>query len=304
MDAEIKALNTRFDDELLRRKRENTSLVQSFQGIPLPSIIEISESGVCNRKCSFCPRSAPSFVERNEFISPELVNRLAEQLSALNYSGLILFSGFVEPLLDKRICDHLFTLREQLPDCRLEMVTNGDPLTVVNFNKLAASGLDTLLVSCYDGPHQITQITNMLEYSNFPRNKVVFRSRWAGADENFNISLSNRGGMMQDAEFSIKPLQKPWGKPCFYPANTFFIDYQGDVLMCAHDWGKKAVAGNLFDEEFMEIWTGLNFSSWRKSLLAGNRQISPCDVCNVDGTRMGDAHAKAWGDYYAKKGLT
>ena len=36
---------------------------------PLPTEIEISESGVCNRKCSFCPRSDPSFVERKEFIT-------------------------------------------------------------------------------------------------------------------------------------------------------------------------------------------------------------------------------------------
>ena len=26
-------------------------------GVPLPAIIEISNSGVCNRECSFCPRS-------------------------------------------------------------------------------------------------------------------------------------------------------------------------------------------------------------------------------------------------------
>ena len=27
--------------------------------LPLPTEIEISESGTCNRKCSFCPRSGP-----------------------------------------------------------------------------------------------------------------------------------------------------------------------------------------------------------------------------------------------------
>ena len=37
-------------------------------GTPLPSIIEISNSGVCNRKCSFCPRSDPNYDHVNEFI--------------------------------------------------------------------------------------------------------------------------------------------------------------------------------------------------------------------------------------------
>ena len=31
---------------------------------PLPTEIEISESGTCNRSCSFCPRSAPGFVDK------------------------------------------------------------------------------------------------------------------------------------------------------------------------------------------------------------------------------------------------
>ena len=37
--------------------------------LPLPTEIEISESGTCNRKCSFCPRSASNFIDKKEFIS-------------------------------------------------------------------------------------------------------------------------------------------------------------------------------------------------------------------------------------------
>ena len=41
------------------------------EGVPVPSIIEISNSGVCNRECSFCPRSDPSFEDKKEFIDAE-----------------------------------------------------------------------------------------------------------------------------------------------------------------------------------------------------------------------------------------
>ena len=37
------------------------------KGIPMPSIIEISNSGICNRKCSFCPRSDPNYNHAHEF---------------------------------------------------------------------------------------------------------------------------------------------------------------------------------------------------------------------------------------------
>jgi radical SAM protein with 4Fe4S-binding SPASM domain len=300
-DADAIALNTNFDDPLLERKKSLNSAVHLYKDIPLPSIVEISESGTCNRVCSFCPRSASDFDDRKEFIKEHLVSKLAQELAEVSYTGLILFSGFVEPLLDVNIASHISALKIKNPQCRIEMVTNGDPITINNLNRIYDAGLDTLLVSCYDGEHQIEEISSKISRSKMPENFIVFRKRWVGANENFGISLSNRGGMMSKAAFSIESLDQPWDHPCYYPANTFFLDYTGDVLMCAHDWGKKAVVGDLNTESFYEIWTGRKFSNLRKNLLIGNRSFNPCNVCNVEGTRMGIEHAKAWEDYYNKK---
>ena len=49
--------------------------------------------------------------------------------------------------------------------------------------------------------------------------------------------------MMENAEFQIKKLENTLKKPCYYPSYTF-LDYNGDVLMCPHDWGKR-ILGNL-----------------------------------------------------------
>ena len=48
--------------------------------LPLPTEIEISESGTCNRKCSFCPRSDPNFEDKKEFISNFLHKKLCNEL--------------------------------------------------------------------------------------------------------------------------------------------------------------------------------------------------------------------------------
>ena len=48
-------------------------------------------------------------------------------------------------------------------------------------------------------------------------------------------------------------LEKKLDHPCYYPSYTFFMDYNGDVLMCAHDWGKKRILGNLKKKSFLEI---------------------------------------------------
>ena len=119
--------------------------------MPLPSEVEISESGICNRKCSFCPRSDPDFKDVNEFIKPNLHSKLIDQLKEYDYSGVVRYSGFVEPLLDKNIYNLINEVRTKLPNARREIVTNGDVLNGKRLKKLFDSGLSTILISVYDG---------------------------------------------------------------------------------------------------------------------------------------------------------
>ena len=59
-----------FDPQINVKKKLVNEKFQYLPGtkIPLPSEVEISESGTCNRKCSFCPRSDPNYVDIKEFI--------------------------------------------------------------------------------------------------------------------------------------------------------------------------------------------------------------------------------------------
>ena len=101
------------------------SKVQNIQftedGRPLPAIVEISESGTCNRTCSFCPRSDPDWKDIKEFISDEMVDKLCNELAEFDYHGLIIISGFVEPLLDKNIYNIIKKFRTALPKSNLPL---------------------------------------------------------------------------------------------------------------------------------------------------------------------------------------
>ena len=103
MNKKIKFLDPNISDK--KKTVQNRIQLYEYNGknFPLPTEIEISESGTCNRKCSFCPRSAPDFEDKKEFISEDLIIKVAKELNNLNYSGVIRFSGFVEPMLDKNI---------------------------------------------------------------------------------------------------------------------------------------------------------------------------------------------------------
>ena len=259
--------------------------------LPLPTEIEISESGTCNRSCSFCPRSAPDFDDKKEFITNDLHEKLCKELKKLNYKGTIRYSGFVEPLLDKNIYNLINMVKKFIPDCNVEMVTNGDPLNLKRLKKLFENGLNRILVSAYDGKEDADKLEDLCKKANLSNEQYIVRHRYYSEDQDFGITLSNRSGLMENAEFKIDSLKEPLNNPCYIPSYTFFLDYQGDVLMCPHDWGKKVILGNLNKEDLVEIWFSKKSMKIRKMLNNANRNFEPCNVCDVEGTFMGEKNS-------------
>lgn len=262
------------------------------QELPLPTEIEISESGTCNRTCSFCPRSAANFIDKKEFITNKLHEKLCIELKELNYKGTIRYSGFVEPMLDKNIFNLINMVRNYLPESNIEMVTNGDPLNLKRLKKLFESGLNKILISAYDGKEESDKLEDLCIQANLTEKQYIVRHRYYSEDQDFGITLSNRSGLMTDAEFKIDALKEPLKKPCYIPSYTFFLDYQGDVLMCPHDWGKKVILGDLNREKLKDIWFSKKFMGIRKMLNKSNRNFKPCNVCDVEGTFMGEKNSK------------
>ena len=263
--------------------------------IPLMSVVEISNSGMCNRKCSFCPRSAPDFQHVNEFIAEDLHKKIFFELSELNYKGMVIYSGYVEPLLDKKIYQSISEARKFLPDAQIEIITNGDVLDVERIKKLFEAGLSTLLISVYDGPEEERNFYKLCkEDAKLKEGQYVIRNRYMSSKDNFGLNLSNRSGALANAEYSVKPLDSALSVKCNYPAYTFFIDYNGDVQMCSHDWGKKYILGNVKKEKILDIWCNKKFGLARKKLLNADRKFSPCNKCDVSGELIGDSHADKW----------
>jgi len=284
------------DPNIVHKSKTVENQIQFFQfkgqSLPLPTEIEISESGTCNRSCSFCPRSAANFIDKKEFITNKLHEKLCVELKDLNYKGTIRYSGFVEPMLDKNIFNLINMVRNYLPESNIEMVTNGDPLNLKRLKKLFESGLNKILISAYDGKVESEKLEDLCVQANLNEKQYIVRHRYYSEDEDFGITLSNRSGLMADAEFKIDALKEPLKKPCYIPSYTFFLDYQGDVLMCPHDWGKKVILGDLNKEKLKDIWFSKRFMGIRKMLNKSNRNFTPCNVCDVEGTFMGEKNSK------------
>ena len=66
-----------------------------YKNVPLPSWIEIGIIDVCNRTCSFCPKSdeniAPNTYQKMEM---SLINKLCSDLRKIKFTGGFCLSGY------------------------------------------------------------------------------------------------------------------------------------------------------------------------------------------------------------------
>ena len=99
-------------------------------------------------------------------------------------------------------------------------------------------GLDYLQISVYDGPKTKKNLKSYLDKIISTSSKFKIRPRYLPPEENFGLNLSNRGGTMENAEFSIPSLEEARERPCYYPHYLFYGLSRGRYFM-SHDWGKN-----------------------------------------------------------------
>ena len=137
-----------------------------YKNIPLPSWIELSLIDVCNRSCTFCPKSDPHVAPNTyQKMSRLLINKLASDLKKIKYNGAIALCGYGEPLLHK---DILFITKKLSEVASVEIVTNGDVLTSKMLRSLYLAKASRILISMYDGPEQIKKFKRIIKNSRVP----------------------------------------------------------------------------------------------------------------------------------------
>ena len=161
-------------------------------------------------------------LSKKEFISNKLHLKLCNELKAFNYRGTIRYSGFVEPLLDKNIFNLIKMAKDKLPDSNIELVTNGDVLNLARLKKLFTHGLNKILISAYDGKKEADVLEELCLRAKLKSARYIVRHGYLHESQDFGITLSNRSGSMQNAEYKIESLKEPLKKPCFIPSYTFF----------------------------------------------------------------------------------
>lgn len=272
-------------------------------GVPSFASLEFSINGACNRRCIFCPRVDealyPNIYNSMDF---ELYQKVINELASVNYKGRISYSGFSEPLLTKNLEDYIVYAKEKCPHMTVEMVSNGDALSLKRLEQVFAAGLDNIRLSLYDGPEQVDKFTKMRIDAGLNENQVILRKRYLSAEENYGLTISNRAGAVniESENIQIKALDEPLKQACYYPFYKMMVDYDGTVMICSNDWHKKFIVGQLKNQTVFEAWNSEKFNFARKNLAICNRKFSPCLKCDVNGLYNGKTHFEAWNNYNQK----
>ena len=243
------------------------------------AVVEINPTELCNRTCSFCPRHDPAvYPNRNLNMSIDTAQLLSEQLFTNHYEGYVCVAGYGEPLLNPNIKPIISKMQPHF----VELITNADPILKGKHgvDELFAAGVGRILISDYDSNPIFTEMEKL--YSNLKVRRYVDD----GMDHYAEYGFNNRAGAMF-------PIDRPASRPCYIPSYKVMVDWNGDVLLCSHDWSKSRIFGNIHKQNISDIWMSKEFISLRIELSRGNRHLyESCSKCSVMGNIMGRQYAE------------
>lgn len=285
--------------ETLRKnlQRVDTFIEDRFStlpgGEPLPIWIEISPIDLCNRTCVFCPKADDKVAPNQKLFMPRMLfEKIASELKTMQFKGTVMLAGYGEPLYSPEILPMVRAFSEV---ANTEVTTNGDPLNIRFIQSLVEAGIGKIIISLYDGPHQIDHYRNLFSQAGVSEKFYILRDRWYGPEHDFGVKLTNRAGMLPTGnQREVDTHQK-----CYYPHYSMMVDWNGDVFLCTQDWNRRIKSGNLALSTVLDVWCSPILKRYRNTLMAGSRTLPPCNQCNANGTLHGKRHAEAWSRIYS-----
>ena len=228
--------------------------------------VQIETSSVCNRRCAYCPNAVPGVRRPERWLPTPLVHRILNELEEMAYRGVVVFSGYNEPLLDPRLGDLLHRTRATLPRCRIVVYTNGDHLDAAWIAACARLRVDCN-VTRHGGPAAEARLERVLAAIPWWRRRHVTLKR-----DITGTALSTRGGLVSVPKVQARP-------SCHVPATELTLMSDGNVVLCSDDYASTVVFGHVAHKSLREIWADPRYRRIRHELRQGRATLPLCRHC-------------------------
>jgi len=288
------------------------------QYIDPPYTVKIEFSRGCNLSCKFCPIDVlKDYSIDKKFLKPDMCEIIAEQVSIVKSDGRIELTMRGEPTLNPYVLENVSILRRILPNMQISMFTNG----VVFFKnpglmyELIYAGINILNIDCYNGTYdrfydlvedtisdaEDIELRDFREFSAYKRHHNGNRFKIINLVPDIQEGqvdvrqIHNNAGNVNPQYLANLPGYKvkilPMEENCARPYRELVITWNGNVVICCHDWQSESVLGNLADTNLDDIWWGKKHLSILRSLHDKDRTGVPCNKCDYSGGyRLGLLH--------------
>lgn len=241
-------------------------------------VVILNIADICNRRCSFCPRSNGYYSPHdNPFMMPSVIKKVCEDLTS-EYTGLFSISGFGEPTMHLCLREMICICQQMCPLASVRVITNGDFIEQLK-------GIDGIRIDLSMYEHlSIERLEKLRDmFGDMLHVKDIFNS----SIQCFN----NRAG---NAAFDAD-LAKVQHNCCNIPFYKIAVDVNGDVYQCCSDWKRECIMGNVMQESILNIWHNDKYEKLRKSLVHGKRhECKLCARCSADGLLAGNEFMEEW----------
>lgn len=261
--------------------------------------IEIEIFSYCNRQCWFCPNS---FIDRHSsciMMDESLYLNILNQLKEIDYSKIITYSRYNEPLSNREVfLTRLKQARELCPKAFLRTNSNGDFLNSKDYlDALAEAGLNEIEIQCYLNENEefsreifekrTKNFANRLNLKyHIKENKESMCAYFDYENLNLTYVVRDFKNIANNRGESLTKNQKEFHRTCgcLVPFQHIYVDYNGDCMLCCnlrHDINahKPFILGNANIERISDIFMNEIMIKYRKLLACSGEQIHPCNSC-------------------------
>ncbi|MEF2145481.1 MAG: radical SAM/SPASM domain-containing protein [Desulfovibrionaceae bacterium] len=276
-----------------------------------PRAIQIMTDSRCNAQCLFCGYTEVHKSLPQGQMEDDLFYKIVDECSR-HWIGRISPYLMNEPLLDQRMPDFIsYINRKRKPVTKVKINTNGALLTESMSERLVDSGLRHLWVSVQGYSEESYRTSMNLSLSRVLENIDRFldirdrkgkklpkisittlhtslveneldyaRKYWADRDVTFKIhKLDNRSGKDLSDLGVTKPRLR---RNCDLFLKQAYVLYNGDMILCCHDWRRSVVLGNVAEQGIAAVWNSERFVRIIREYFAGEyRNCEICRTCTV-----------------------
>jgi MoaA/NifB/PqqE/SkfB family radical SAM enzyme len=217
-------------------------------------------SSLCNY--SLMHRKCPVSCRTDHAIMPaSIVFGVIDELSKWNYSGILYFNIYNEPLIDPRLFVFTKYAKKRCPQAKIGFTTNGFYLDKNLAQELSDFGIDGVVISLYTKKEK-------------ERLSAI----------NFSIPVELRDYTVQEQDERLKIYDGRGRGPvrcsARQPLGDIQISFDGKIILCCLDWEKRYVFGDLRKQSLEEIITSDNFLNTADSTCRGNQKMVLCKKCS------------------------